>query len=180
MDRKKLRWLTQTALLIALLIAAQWTTRPLGQFVTGSAVNLILIVSVSIIGLPCGITVAAVSNILAFLAGIGPIFPQLVPFVAAGNVMYVFVFWLVSGRRRTVPPVWRRFAAVVAGALVKFAVLWFGIVKFAAGLIPDIKPAQIEKLSVMFSWPQIVTATIGGSLAAVALPAIFKAVKNKK
>ena len=43
---KKTLWITETAVMIALLVALQWATKPLGQFVTGSCVNLVLGVSV--------------------------------------------------------------------------------------------------------------------------------------
>lgn len=39
---KKTLWITETAVMIALLVALQWATKPLGQFVTGSCVNLVL------------------------------------------------------------------------------------------------------------------------------------------
>ena len=69
---KKTLWITETAVMIALLVALQWATKPLGQFVTGSCVNLVLGVSVLVGGLWCGLTVALVSPFFAFLLGIGP------------------------------------------------------------------------------------------------------------
>ena len=48
---KKTLWITETAVMIALLVALQWATKPLGQFVTGSCVNLVLGVSVLVGGL---------------------------------------------------------------------------------------------------------------------------------
>lgn len=71
---KKTLWITETAVMIALLVALQWATKPLGQFVTGSCVNLVLGVSVLVGGLWCGLTVALVSPFFAFLLGIGPAF----------------------------------------------------------------------------------------------------------
>ena len=64
---KKTLWITETAVMIALLVALQWATKPLGQFVTGSCVNLVLGVSVLVGGLWCGLTVALVSPFFAFL-----------------------------------------------------------------------------------------------------------------
>ena len=57
---KKTLWITETAVMIALLVALQWATKPLGQFVTGSCVNLVLGVSALVGGLWCGLTVALV------------------------------------------------------------------------------------------------------------------------
>ena len=44
--RKNVRWITETAVMLALLIALQALTKPLGQLVTGSCVNAVLAVSV--------------------------------------------------------------------------------------------------------------------------------------
>ena len=33
---KKIRWITETAILLALLVTLQALTKPMGQFVTGS------------------------------------------------------------------------------------------------------------------------------------------------
>ena len=86
---KKTLWITETAVMIALLVALQWATKPLGQFVTGSCVNLVLGVSVLVGGLWCGLTVALVSPFFAFLLGIGPAFLPIVPMVAVGNMAAV-------------------------------------------------------------------------------------------
>ena len=37
----KIKWITRTAVFIALLVAFQYATKPMGQYVTGSAVNFI-------------------------------------------------------------------------------------------------------------------------------------------
>jgi len=55
---KRTQWITLTASFTALLIGFQAFTAPLGQFVTGSLVNLVLVVSVMTCGLASGLTVA--------------------------------------------------------------------------------------------------------------------------
>ena len=39
---KNVRWITETAVMLALLIALQALTKPLGQLVTGSCVNAVI------------------------------------------------------------------------------------------------------------------------------------------
>ena len=63
-------WITQTAIMIALIVVIQATTSGLGQFVTGSLVNLILILTVALAGFTSGLTVACLSPIFAFIFGI--------------------------------------------------------------------------------------------------------------
>ena len=86
---RSLKTLCRTAIFLALLIAVQFVTRSMGQYVTGSLVNLILIASGLMCGLWGGLAVAVLSPICAFFIGIGPAFPQVVPAVALGNAVLV-------------------------------------------------------------------------------------------
>ena len=52
---KKIRWITETAVLLALLVTLQALTKPMGQLVTGSCVNAILAVAVLVAGLGSGV-----------------------------------------------------------------------------------------------------------------------------
>ena len=171
--KSKTLWITETAVMTALLVALQWVTKPLGQFVTGSCVNLVLGISVLVGGLACGAVVALVSPFFAFLLGIGPAFLPIVPMVAVGNLVLVLVlrFLADSKKIRT-----RSFVAVATAALLKFVALYGLIVKLVLpGLgLPAEKAAVI---SASFSWPQLITALIGGLLAAEIAPLVKKAVK---
>ena len=109
---KKTLWITETAVMIALLVALQWATKPLGQFVTGSCVNLVLGVSVLVGGLWCGLTVALVSPFFAFLLGIGPAFLPIVPMVAVGNMVLVVILHLLASRDKIAA---RSYLAVAVG-----------------------------------------------------------------
>ena len=67
MKKTNIVWIAETAIFLALLIVLQAVTASLGQFVTGSAVNFVLVAAAVIGGLWSGIVVAAVSPFLAFL-----------------------------------------------------------------------------------------------------------------
>ena len=62
--RKKIRFITETAVLLALLVSLQALTKPMGQWVTGSCVNAVLAVTVLVAGVYSGITVAIISPVL--------------------------------------------------------------------------------------------------------------------
>ena len=64
---KKMLWITETAVMLALLISLQALTKSSGQLVTGSFVNAVLAVTALTAGLYSGITVAIISPILAYL-----------------------------------------------------------------------------------------------------------------
>ena len=88
--------ITRTAILIALLIALQAATRPLGnQFVTGSCVNLVLAVAAMLCGVWSGVIVAIVSPFFAYFLGISPQL-WLAPAIACGNAVYVVLIALLS------------------------------------------------------------------------------------
>ena len=178
MKKTNIVWIAETAIFLALLIVLQAVTASLGQFVTGSAVNFVLVAAAVIGGLWSGIVVAAVSPFLAFLLGIGPKLIAIVPFIAVGNIVLVLVYALVMKCLGSKPLVaWP--VGVVAAAVLKFAALYCCIVLIvlpSLGL-PD---PQVATMSAMFSWPQLVTALIGGVLAALVVPPVKKALKLGK
>lgn len=181
---KKIRWITETAVLLALLIALQALTKPLGQLVTGSCVNAVLAVAALLVGMSCGITVGLLSPVFAFLLGIAPNVVTVVPIMVA-NVCYVVLLRLIAGR--TVKPVWKQPVALVAAASVKFGVLYLLVVKVICGVASGallgqkvgqtvvLAPPMLEKLPAMFTWPQLITALIGGAAALLIVPVLRKA-----
>ncbi len=171
----KIRYITRTAVFLALLIVLQAATAPFGSTIlTGSAVNLVLIVSVMTCGLGSGMTVALVSPVLAKCLGIGPLW-MLIPFIAAGNAALVLL-WHAVGNRRFVKQRFPYIAALVLAAAAKFLVLYFGVVQVAVPFLLHLPEKQAAVISEMFSFPQFITAVIGGTLAAAMLPVIKKAV----
>ena len=93
---KKVRWITETAVMLALLVALQALTKGFGQFVTGSCVNAVLAVTVLTAGLGSGIVVAVLSPVLAYLLGIAPQILVL-PAIMAGNTVFVVLLRLIAG-----------------------------------------------------------------------------------
>lgn len=165
---------TRTAILIALLIALQYATASLGQFVTGSCVNLVLAVAALFVGLWGGIVVAAVSPFFAFFLGVGPKLIAVVPFIALGNIVYVLVLALLGKKLDKLP---QSLLAVAAAAVCKFLTLYLVVVKLALPM-PGLPEKQAAAMSVMFSWPQLVTAAIGGVLALLVVPQVKKAFRE--
>jgi len=180
--RKHILWITRTAVFIALIVTAQAATAPMGnQFVTGSAVNLILILALLTGGPATGLTAAFLSPFGASLVGFGPAFPPLVPFIALGNLTFVGAWFLLgllnkqeaAGMRTAVAVL---FAAVAAG--IKFLTLYVGIVLLAIPCLLDLNEKQRAMLSLTFSYPQLITACIGGVAALALAPLIRKALKS--
>lgn len=175
MKLTKTQWIARTAVFLALLVVLQFVTRSLGQVVTGSCVNLVLAMAALTIGAAGGAVVAVVSPFLAFLLGIGPKFIQLVPCIAVGNAVYVLLLALL------LPRLLRRaqalaFAAVAAAAVGKFLTLWLLVAKIVAPLV--VPAAKLGAIAAMFTWPQLLTAAIGGVLAVIIYLALRRARKD--
>lgn len=172
---KKTLWLCRTAVMIAVLVALQFVTKPLGQFVTGSCVNMVLVVATLCGGLWCGFTVALISPFAAFLVGVGPALIQIVPVISVGNIVLVLVYDFVY---KKLDRAWvRECAAVIAAAVLKFAALYLVVVKLLLPVL-GLAEKQVAVMSVMFSWPQLVTALIGGVLGVVVSIPVKKAMKK--
>ena len=174
MKNAKTHWITQTAILLALLVVIHYVTASFANpFITGSAVNMTLIISVMLCGLSTGITVAAVSPVIARLIGIGPLW-SLIPFIMAGNVALVFT-WHIVVKKTRIRGKLAYAVALIAAAVFKFFVLFVSIVKIAVPLFLKLPETQAKTVSGMFSFSQIITASVGGVIAILILPALRKA-----
>ena len=175
---KKIRWITETAVMLALLVALQAVTKPMGQLVTGSCVNAILAVTVLVAGISSGVTVALISPVLAFLLGIAPQILT-VPAIMVGNTVYVVLLYVVCDRDGSIL---RRIAAWAVAAAAKFVALYAIVVWLICGVFSGallaagtLKEPMLKALPATFSWPQLVTALIGGAVAMLIVPALRKA-----
>jgi len=174
---EKVLWITRTAVLIAITVILQALTLQLGnQFITGSVVNLMLILSVMTCGLPTGLTVAVFTPILPTLLGFGPLWP-VVPFIAVGNMALV-VSWHFIGNLKLSSVYISYVIAMIVGAITKFLILYFGVVRIAMPYILGLPEQHV--MSVLFSYPQLITASAGGICAIILLPLLLKALKERK
>lgn len=176
---KKTRWITETAIMLALLVALQALTKGFGQLVTGSCVNAVLAVSVLVGGLGCGIAVALSSPVLAFLLGIAPQILT-VPAIMVGNTVYVVLLSLLAEKdgKRIVQQV----IAWIVAAAAKFVVLYAIVAGLICGVLAEallaagaLKEPMLTALPATFSWPQLATALIGGGVALLIVPVLRKA-----
>lgn len=186
---KKVLWITETAVMLALLICLQWVggmipTPLTKQLITGTMVNCVLAVTVLVAGRSSGVAVALISPIFAFLFKIAPVFTA-VPVIMVGNVCYVLLLSLLLGKSGK--PGWKMPVALSAAAVAKFGALYLLGVKLAGGLLFETLNGRIlagntlmsakilKQLTNMFAWPQLVTAVTGGILAFCIVPALRKA-----
>ena len=187
--KKSIRWSTETAVLLALLVCLQWVgsmipNQLVKQLVTGTMVNCVLAVAALYAGYGSSITIAVVSPVFAFLLGIAPQIITVLP-IMAGNVCYVVLLRLIYGN--TGRPFWKQPVALAAAATGKFLVLYVLVVKVICGVAAGdllgqklgnkmlLAEPMLKMLPVMFSWPQLVTAVSGGIIALAITPVLRKA-----
>ena len=176
---KKVLWIAETAVMLALLVTLQSLTKPMGQLVTGSCVNTVLAVTALVAGLGSGITVAVISPVLAYLLGIAPQILT-VPAIMVGNTVYVVLLSLLADRSGK--NILRQIIAWIAAAVCKFVVLFVIVGKIICGVMAEsllaagtLKPPMLNVLPATFSWPQLITALIGGAIALLVAPLVIKA-----
>lgn len=177
---RKIRWITETALMLALLVALQALTKPMGQLITGSCVNMVLAVTALLAGLYSAIAVALISPVLAYLFGIAPQILT-VPAIMAGNMVFVVLLYCLMGKDGK--GLIRQVIAWLGAAAGKFAVLYAIVVGLICGVFAEdllaagvLKAPMLQVLPVTFSWMQLATALIGGAIAMLLVPLLRKAI----
>jgi hypothetical protein len=182
--KTKIYWIAKTAMFIALLVALQAVTSmsvppPAKQFVTGSCVNLILILSAVIGGVSSGTVVALISPVMAAALGVAGRW-ELVPFIALGNLVLVLI-WGIICKLKTKNEFIPMGVSLVAGSLLKFAVLFVTVNQIAIPLVLKMEAGSKPALAIsaQFGIAQLITAVIGGVVAAAAIPLVKNAIKGR-
>jgi hypothetical protein len=150
--KDKTNLLTKAAVLLAIAIVFQLAK--MGQYVTGTGINAVLITAVGVCGLPWAAAIGFMTPMLAVLLGVQPpVTVVLVPFIIAGNIVYAALFWILRK--------YNEYIGVIVAAFAKFILLYT-----AANIIVNKLPAPIK---LAFSFPQLITAAAGGAIAIVIL-----------
>jgi len=140
--------ITRTAILLALVFAVQQMKV---QWLTGPAVNTILILATGYTGLLAGLIISLFSPVMAFFQGIMPL-AIAVPFIMLGNALLCLGFY------------WARKVNDLVGITIG-AILKFGFLSLAVNFIIQVPPKVAQALS----FPQLVTALTGGVIAIIIL-----------
>jgi len=130
-------------------------------------------------GLSSGITVALISPVMAYLLNIAPQ-PLTVPAIMVGNTVFVVLLYFLAGKDSR--KIARQILAWLAAAFAKFAALYAIVVWLFCGVFADallasglMKEPMLKLLPATFSWPQLITALIGGGAALLITPVLRKA-----
>ncbi len=170
--QSKIRFITRTALLLAIAISFQIIGKfiPYNNFIVGPIVNAVLIVATALSGIWSGTAIAVIAPLVSAFTNKAPIAPLIIgfsPFIILGNFVIVLAFHLLRKKSRIL--------GVVVGAVIKFAVLYTAISIFTS--VVQMKPQVAATLTNLFSWPQLITALVGGAIALAVLATMGKRIE---
>lgn len=165
-NSQKIKFMTRTALMLALVVAVQMAGRllPNSNFVVGPLVNACLLISTALAGVWSGVVVSIASPFTSLINNHAPIAAALLPFapfVAAGNAIFVLSYYLLRKKSAVI--------GIGLGALLKFGFLYAAINIFLQ-LFSFPKFAKV--LLVLFGPAQLFTALLGGVIALAAIKAL--------
>lgn len=166
MNTDRTKKISRTGLLLAATLILQglrlFLPMPpqISMFLIGALVNACLVIAVLHVGWRAGIVVACVTPVFAWLEGMLPFMPFIFP-VAAGNTAFIMAIWIL--KKYGLPGVCGA-AVIKAAAIYGAFYMLFGCVTFPG--------AVRHMILLVMSWPQIVTAIIGGLLGYVIIKRI--------
>lgn len=157
----KTKTITQLGLLLAIALGIQSLHLP--TFITGPAINAILIVAVAFPGVLGSVLLGCITPLAAFLLGIvHPVTAPLIPVIIAGNATLGITFNLLRKRND--------YIALTGAAIAKYLVFYI-CVNYLIGILNIKIPAPILAA---FQLPQLITAITGGIFGV----AIIKSLKK--
>lgn len=125
------------------------------QFITGTIVNAILFISVFVSGISGAIAIAFFPSLISLGLGFLPgAMAPMVPFIITGNIILISVFFWLKNKNY--------WFAAATGSILKFVFLALTSQTIISLFVQ--KPIA-EKIAIMMSWPQLITALSGSFLA---------------
>jgi len=172
MINDKVGMLTRTAVLLAVVVVVQMVGRslPNSNFIVGPLVNMCLLIATMTAGVGGGIAIAILSPFTSLLNNNAPIAAALLPFapvIAAANVIFILTFYFLYNKNK--------YVGVICASLLKFGFLYL-LIRVFLNMFDF--PKFTEKLIALFSWPQLLTALIGGLVALPIIKAVVKAARH--
>lgn len=125
------------------------------QWFTGPLVNAILIMTVLLVGPTEAILLGMIPSSVALSSGLLPLpLAPMVPFIIMGNAVFVAIFAYTQQTNY--------WLALVLASCIKFAFLSLAVSMVMSNMLAD---TLVQNLAIMMSWPQLVTALVGGVVA---------------
>lgn len=125
------------------------------QLITGPLINAVLFLSVIYLGREKALVVGLIPSVIALSAGLLPaVLAPMVPFIMISNVIMILTFGYFQKKKY--------WLGVVAASLLKFIFLT-SVSSLVINLL--LQKTVADKVSLMMSYPQLLTAIVGGIFA---------------
>lgn len=169
-------FVARTAILLAIALLAQFVLLklvPAGIFNTifvGTVINMVLFVAVATTSIWSGIIIGLLTPVMAFLQG-KLAFWLLIPIVGLASTILCIAFFLCI---KFLPKTksFNYIIGIVVASLIKFLFMYICVQTFIPAMLTTFSgfPAKqvgkiVATLSVMWSYPQLVAALLGGFLS---------------
>lgn len=157
-NKKTLLQIAQFVIFVAIVTVAPLIKQ---QMIVGPLVNATLFISAAVLGPASAIMIGMIPSVIALSAGLLPaVLAPMVPFIILGNAILVSVFSITKKKNFLL--------GVITASAVKFLFLYF-----SSSLVVNLllKKEVASKVAAMMSWPQFLTALIGGIIAFLLLKA---------
>lgn len=129
------------------------------QMITGPIVNAVLFISVVFLGVQNALLIGLIPSVIALSAGLLPaVMAPMIPFIMLSNAILIIVFNYLKDRNY--------WLGMISAGVLKFAFL-FSTSSIVVNLL--LKKEIAAKVVAMMSWPQLITALIGGIIAYIFL-----------
>ena len=180
----KVKYITVTAVMIALCILVQLFKNPAFVYMTyctGALINLILIIDTLYCGLTSGTILAVITPVTSFIITGSPLLsavPAIIPCIMAGNEIIVLFAWFIRRKKYELNllPI-----CLVAGSFAKAGAMTLLIVNWVLPQFGSDLPAKLVKLAkVTYSTTQLVAALLGTFLACIIWPIVKIAFKKMR
>lgn len=154
--------ISRTGILLALCIAFQ-CLKGLSVFITGTAVNAILVIAVLSTGFLSGLVISIVAPVVAYVMGMTPIvqaIPLMILVIMVGNALLVLAVALMQKKNLLV--------GMGIGSLGKFLWLWLMVWYVMLPVFGQNIPEKMQlAMRTTFSTTQLITALLGSAAAGV-------------
>lgn len=125
------------------------------QMITGPIVNATLFTAVILLGTTGGIFVGLIPGVIALSVGTLPaVLAPMIPYIMLGNAILILTFSFLKNKNY--------WLAIGVSSFLKFIFL-FGSSSLVINLL--LKKELTQNVAMMMSWPQLITALVGGVLA---------------
>lgn len=177
----KTKYLTVTAMMLALCILVQFFKNSSLTLFVGSIVNLAIIINTLYCGFAYGTILAVIAPITAFLITGAPLIaacPLILPCIMIGNEVLVIAAWIARGKQREELVL---SASLIVGSFLKagiMALLILGVVIPVFGTA--LKEPQKLAAQTAYSTTQLIAALIGSVLACIVWRILKVAVKHQQ